>query len=239
MNKYYYDFHIHSCLSPCADDDMTPGNIVGMAKLNNLDIIALTDHNSCKNTAVCEKFAKEYDVVFVPGAEVTTSEEVHVVCLFPTVDKAVEFDKMLYDTIPDIKNKPEIFGNQFVIDESDEISDRHSKLLVVASGISISEIEQIVAEYGGFCFPAHVDRSSNSVISNLGMIPQGCLFPVVEVKDKDRFKSPEYDTLRDKVVFTNSDAHSLHKISECENYIRADKEIKTASDVIEVLKNSG
>ncbi len=235
MRQYRYDLHIHSCLSPCADNDMTPGNIVGMAKINGLDIIALTDHNSCKNVEVCEKFANEMDIIFLPGVELNTSEEVHVVCLFESVHQAKRFDSMLYNTLPDIDNNTDIFGNQYVTDDSDEVVSEEHKLLITASEISINDIEHILKDYNGFCFPAHVDRGSYSVVSNLGMIPQGCLFPIIEVYDKNRFEAAEFDTLRDKMIVMNSDSHVLHKIADPGCVFETNRELKTAGDVIAAL----
>ena len=85
MNRYYYDLHIHSCLSPCGDDDSTPNNIAGMASLKGLQIVALTDHNTCKNCPAIMKKAEEYGVTEIPGMELTTSEEIHVLCLFRNI----------------------------------------------------------------------------------------------------------------------------------------------------------
>ena len=116
----YYDFHIHSCLSPCADDDMTPHNIAGMGYIKGLRAMALTDHNTCKNChaffAACEKFG----IVPIAGMELTTSEDVHLVCLFPTLEKALAFDGALDSHRAKINNRPERFGNQIIMNESDE-----------------------------------------------------------------------------------------------------------------------
>ena len=94
MAALYYDLHIHSCLSPCGSEDMTPYNIAAMAALKGLDVIAVTDHNSCKNCPAVLAAAKEYGVLALPGMELTTSEEVHAVCLFETLDAAMAFDDM-------------------------------------------------------------------------------------------------------------------------------------------------
>ena len=94
-----YDLHIHSCLSPCGDDDMTPGNIVGMAAIKGLDVIAVTDHNSCKNCPAVLKLAQEYGVMAIPGMEINTSEEVHAVCLFPELSQAMDFDAYVLSLI--------------------------------------------------------------------------------------------------------------------------------------------
>ena len=109
MTELAYDLHIHSCLSPCGDDDMTPANIAGMAALKGLDAVALTDHNSCKNCPAFLAAAKEYGIIGIPGMELTTSEEVHAVCLFPELYQAMEFDRFVYSRLIKVKNRPEIF----------------------------------------------------------------------------------------------------------------------------------
>ena len=115
-----YDLHIHSCLSPCGDDDMTPGNIVGMAAIKGLDVIAVTDHNSCKNCPAVLKLAQEYGVMAIPGMEINTSEEVHAVCLFPELSQAMDFDAYVYERLMRFPNNEAIFGKQQICDENDE-----------------------------------------------------------------------------------------------------------------------
>ena len=110
MKRFYYDLHIHSCLSPCADDDNTPNNLLGMASLSGINILALTDHNSTKNCPAFFEAAAEYGIIPVAGMELTTSEDIHVVCLFGDLDSALRFDKSLDSYRIPIKNKPDIFG---------------------------------------------------------------------------------------------------------------------------------
>ena len=134
--RIVYDFHIHSCLSPCGDKDMTPQNIVNMAKIMGYDAIALTDHNTCGNCEAVVRIGKEVGITVIPGMELCTSEEVHVVCLFPDCQKANEFSDYVYSTLPHVKNKPNIFGEQIKMDEKDETVGYEEKLLITASGIS-------------------------------------------------------------------------------------------------------
>ena len=110
--KLYYDLHIHSALSPCGDMDMTPNNIVNMSIIKGLDIIAVSDHNSVGNVRSCLKVAERSDLVVVPAMEVETSEEVHVLCLFPDIESAEKMAEQVYAALGDIKNRPEIFGDQ-------------------------------------------------------------------------------------------------------------------------------
>ena len=235
--KYYYDLHIHSCLSPCGDNDMTPMNIVAMAKLKGLQIIALTDHNSCLNCSATEDTAKAQGIIFLPGIEVCTAEEVHVICLFPNISTALKMGEKAYRRIPSMRNRPEIFGHQFVVDENDSICAEETKLLITALDLSINDLEKSVSAVGGFSFPAHVDRNSFSIFSNLGGIPENCSFPVVEVKDPSHLPVlvSKYPELRGRASITNSDAHSLVDIAEREYYFEADC-LTCASDVIDFLK---
>ena len=139
MNKFYYDLHVHSCLSPCADDDMTPQNIVGMCALKGLQIVALTDHNSTKNCRVFCDTAKEYGICGIPGVELTTSEDIHMLCLFPSVEVAEEFEVVLESKRIMYKNKPEIFGHQYIVDENEVCTETIPYLLSYAVMLSVDE----------------------------------------------------------------------------------------------------
>ena len=121
MRDFYYDFHIHSCLSPCGSNDSTPASIAGFGVLNQLDILALTDHNSCSNCPAFFKAAHEYGIVPVAGMELTSSEDIHLVCLFKTLDAAMEFDNYVKGQRIPVKNREDIFGEQLIMDENDEV----------------------------------------------------------------------------------------------------------------------
>ena len=115
----YADLHIHSCLSPCGDQDMTPGNILGMAKIKGLDVVAISDHNAAGNLPAAQKIAEAYDLLLVPAIEITTREEVHMLGYFPSVEAAVSFGNMLKEHLPPKKNKPSLFGQQLIMNEDD------------------------------------------------------------------------------------------------------------------------
>lgn len=221
MRPVFYDLHIHSCLSPCGDMDMTPNNILNMALLKELDLIALTDHNSCKNCPALMRAAEGSGLVVLPGMELTTSEEVHVVCLFPALGNAMDFDRYVHDRLPDLDNRPEIFGEQQLLGWQDEPAGVEKKLLINATTIEISALPALVRAYGGFCYPAHIDRSSNSVLSNLGFIPPECGFRTLEVaKPEEFFANGKNQAYKEGyTVVTSSDAHYLENISEREHCI--------------------
>ncbi len=225
MNRYYYDLHIHSCLSPCGDDDNTPNNIAGMASLCGLNIIALTDHNSTANCPAFFEAAKRYGIIAVAGMELTTSEDIHIICLFEKLDDAMAFGKKIDEYKIPIKNRADIFGNQLILDGEDNIIGEEENLLINATMLSVTEVPQLVAEFGGICYPAHIDRQSNGIISVLGAFPESPTFNCVEFHDGS--KADEYIekySLADKKIIVSSDAHNLESIRDKENYFEIDDE---------------
>lgn len=216
--KIYCDLHIHSCLSPCGDGDMTPNNIANMAMLKGLHCIALTDHNSCGNCRSTAVAARRAGIGFLPGMELTTAEDIHAVCLFPDCDHAEAFDRMVYAQLPPIRNKPHIFGPQEYRDAQDVLLGYEERLLITATRISIIELEALTAQYGGICFPAHIDREANGIIAVLGAIPQECSFAYAEVSNHyTPLQNPAVDAaLQARRMLRHSDAHYLWDISEAQ-----------------------
>ncbi len=202
------DLHIHSCLSPCGDDDMTPFDLVGMAKLNGLDLIALTDHNSAKNCPSAAVAALEYEIGFIPGMEVTTMEDIHCVCLFPDVETALAFDRYLDPLRPGIRNRPDVFGKQLLMHPDGTVSEEPD-LLITALGLSIMDLPAAVKEFGGLFWPAHVDRDANGLFAILGSWPKELHADAAEI----RFRDPGGIPRRLKIV-RGSDAHRLRDMPE-------------------------
>ena len=213
--RLYYDLHIHSCLSPCGDSDMTPNNIVNMARLADLNLIALTDHNSCRNCPAILAAERGSGLTVLPGMELCSAEEAHVVCLFPTLEAAEAFDAAVLPTLPPIPNRPEVFGEQIIMDGEDTIIGRLEPLLVTASALSVDDIPALARRFGGTAFPAHIDRPSYSVTAALGDIPP-VGFTAAEITaagDTDTL-CRQYPLLRGLPLLQNSDAHYLHQIAE-------------------------
>lgn len=183
MIPLYYDLHIHSCLSPCGDDDMTPANLVGMAAVKGLDVIALTDHNTSKNCPAAMHHGAEYGVTVIPGMELTTEEEIHVICLFPSLQDALSFDTLIESKLMPFPNREDIFGNQQIMNEKDEVTGTVENLLINAVSVSFDDVFPLVSEYHGIAYPAHVDKTSTSLISNLGFVPPGSTFSCAEFHD--------------------------------------------------------
>lgn len=214
--KYKYDFHIHSCLSPCGDSDMTPNNLVNMAKILGADIIAVSDHNSLKNVPACTKIGEELGLLVVPSVELCTLEEAHILCLFDSLDGAMKFDKFLQSKVPDIKNKEKIFGSQQIMDENDALVGIEEKLLITGANISAEDIVEILKEFGGVAIPAHVDKSSYSLMASLGDIPKEYGFKTIEISSnssKQEFYE-KYSYVNPYLVIRNSDAHYLENMTE-------------------------
>lgn len=218
MPEYRYDFHIHSCLSPCGDNDMTPQNIAGMAALLGLEIIAITDHNTCKNAASVMAAGEEAGVLVIPGMELCTAEEAHIVCLFETLEGANGFDAYIYKNMPHIQNKAEIFGEQRMLSSADELVGMEENLLLVSSFVGVDEVCALAGEYGGIALPAHVDRDSYSVLAALGALPPEAGFAAFEATrgcDMEALyrANPGLAGLH---VVRDSDSHYLETLAESE-----------------------
>ena len=242
MQPVFYDLHIHSALSPCANDDMTPNDIVGMAILNGLDLIAITDHNAFSNARAVVNVARTAktlpgkELIVLPGIEVSTAEEVHVVCLFPDVESALGFEIDLIPYYSSLKNRIDIFGNQIVYNEQDNIISREKRMLIASTSISFDELYSLTHKHEGAFIPAHIDRSSFSVISNLGFLPPHLDIHTIEVSargvDNDFIKKSA-DLYKDKNIIFSSDAHQLWSISERENSIMLpERSAKAAIDFL-------
>jgi DNA polymerase III alpha subunit len=215
---------------------MTPYNLVNLAKIFGYDIIALTDHNSCKNCLSAVKVGEKIGITVVPGMELCTCEEIHNICLFPDVDSAVAFSDYVSGTLPNIKNREKIFGEQLIMDELDNILGKEEILLTTASSISISELDELVARYGGVCYPAHIDRSSYSVISALGDFPieveSKCFELTPKAKAEDYLE--KYPATKGRMIIRSSDAHYLENMREPEYMI--DLPENSAQALIDYLK---
>ena len=236
MIPLYYDLHIHSCLSPCGDDDMTPANIAGMAAVKGLDVIALTDHNSCKNCPAILKHGEEYGITVIPGMELTTAEEVHVVCLFPALGDAMAFDGYVYERLLPIKNREDIFGKQQIMDADDQVTGNVERLLIGATDISFDQVFGLVEAYRGIAYPAHIDKSTTSLLSNLGFVPPDSSFTCAEISTFDHLHQiqKEHPYFLQCKMLSSSDAHYLEDIREPDYQIYAKSQ--AAKDILEGLR---
>lgn len=208
--------HIHSVLSPCGDLEMGPKNIVQAALDNKLDIIAITDHNSTKMCKVVQKVASQYGITVIPGVEVTTKEEVHCLAYFHNFEQVDVFQAYLEANLPFFQNNVDYFGYQVVVDENDNILEEIETLLINGLNASIEEVEQKVHELGGVFIPAHINKTKNSIISQLGFIPLDLKIDALELS---KFTDPEKFTTTNphysKYTYVqNSDAHFIDNIGD-------------------------
>lgn len=218
MTPYFCDLHIHSCLSPCADDDMTPANIAGMAALNGLRIVALTDHNSAANCPPFFAHAARLGLIPVGGMELTTAEDIHAVCLFPDLDGTMAFDAFVAKRRCSIPNRADIFGHQYLTDEEDAVCGEIEELLIPATDLSLAEAHDEVTRRGGVLYPAHIDRTSNGILAVLGTFPPTPLFTAYELHDGGRADAltASHPLLSELVRTVSSDAHHLWDIAEAD-----------------------
>ncbi len=237
MNKYYYDLHIHSCLSPCGDDDMTPNNIAGMAALNGLNIVALTDHNSSKNCPAFFEACRRNGLIPIAGMELSTAEDIHLVCLFPELEQAMAFDKEIEGHLPNIANRPDIFGNQLILDENDVETGREDKLLITATDLWTADAIALARSFGAHVRPAHIDRTSNGMIAVLGDVPTEYGFNFVEFNDGGNKEAyfADYPSLEGRSAIVSSDAHHLWDIAEAMNCFELDDEPYSSAKVRQEL----
>lgn len=190
---------------------MTPWNMVGMAKIKGLDVVAVTDHNACLNAEDAMAAGREYGVAVIPGMEITSREEVHVLGYFYTLEDALKAGEEVYAHLPAIENNPLLFGNQIIMKDGDTPSGTLDKLLINATDLSVEEVCQLVRRHHGVPVPAHINRGSNGMIGALGLMPFLPEYPVVEVyKGVD---CPSYAT-KGRFLLHSSDAHRLEDIQE-------------------------
>lgn len=206
MMHFRADFHIHSCLSPCASLEMSPSAIARQAGAAGLNAIALSDHNCAFNLPAFAVACRQEGIACLYGLEVTSAEEAHMLCLFDRLEAALELGDRVYESLPDIRNIPDRFGDQPIVDEHDEIIGFAEKYLISASEYDVRSLLDMVHALGGLFIPAHIDRQVFGIISQLGFLPQEA-FDAVELtpRGNDRLA-------RHYPVVRNSDAHHLSAI---------------------------
>lgn len=235
--KVFYDLHMHSCLSPCGADDMTPNNLVNMAYLAGLQVIAVADHNTTRNVPAAMAVGKQVGVLVVPAMEMTTKEDIHVLCLLPDAERAEALRQYVYARLPQRKNRPKAFGHQYVMDENDEILEEEPQLLAFGADIGIYEVKKLLEQHQGLAVPAHIDRASYSLLGVMGLIDPAMGFSVYETTiGCDR------QALMEKYRFSggflsDSDAHDLTAIRDAERTLELSE--LTPRGVIEAVRALG
>jgi 3',5'-nucleoside bisphosphate phosphatase len=204
---------VHTVLSPCAEVEMIPPLIVKNALEKNISIIAITDHNSSRNFASVKNAAAGTSLTVLPGMELQTREEVHVLCLFDSVEQINELQQIVDLNLPDIKNQAEHFGEQFIVDETGGFLAREDRMLLSSVNISIEDAFRIVEDLGGLFIPAHVNRKAYGLIANLGFVPTDIDIKVVEIS---RHLTPaaalvQFPQLKGFSIIQNGDVHRLEE----------------------------
>lgn len=181
LKNFLADLHIHTCLSPCADMDMSPRRIIDKAVETGLDIIAVTDHNSGENIEVTARLAEARGITFLSGLEITSYEEVHILALFKDTVNALQMQDIVYRSLPAGENDERLYGHQLVVNEADEILGFNRRLLITATSMNASNIVNTIRSLGGLSIASHIDRETFSVISQLGFIPEDLSFDALEI----------------------------------------------------------
>jgi PHP family Zn ribbon phosphoesterase len=216
LSPYKLDLHIHTVLSPCTEiADMTPRAIVHTAIQRGLDVIAICDHNSARNTAATRRAAEGSGLTVIPGIEITTSEEAHIVGLFPSDVEAENAQEELYARLYG-ENDEEAIGYQVVVNESDEVEDLDKRLLIGATTLSAEKVANLIHAFGGLAIAAHVDRSGFGIFSQLGFIPEDLKLDALEVSKRSDFEAVQqkYRQAQAYTLVTSSDAHYLQDIGK-------------------------
>ncbi|HHY47943.1 MAG TPA: PHP domain-containing protein [Firmicutes bacterium] len=209
------DLHIHTALSPCGEPEMSPARIARMAVARGLHVIAITDHNSAENVEAVKVAGERLGLWVIPGIEVQTVEEVHVLGFFDTISGALSCQEMVYATLPREKNREEFFGEQLIMDYNDNVVGKCDRLLLTSARLSFEEAVSAITENGGMAIAAHVDRPAFSVIRTLGFIPEGARIEAVEVSPRRRVEDVlrEYPSLERFPAIVSSDAHRLEDMA--------------------------
>jgi 3',5'-nucleoside bisphosphate phosphatase len=211
MQTFRADLHVHTVLSPCAEIEMIPPLIVEAALERQIDLIAITDHNASANVAAVQKAAAGTGLVVLPGMEVQSREEVHILCLFETLEQLSTWQAEVDAALPDLPNRPDFFGEQLVVDEEGEFIRTMPRLLLTSTRFSIDEIYARVNALGGLVIPAHVERTSNGLFTTLGLVSPD--WPV-EAFEITRHSTPEsarakFPALGDYPLIQSGDVHML------------------------------
>ncbi|RIH64407.1 PHP domain-containing protein [Mariniphaga sediminis] len=216
MKKYRADLHIHTLLSPCADLEMTPNNIVKKARASGLHIIGITDHNATKHALLVKKIAEETGIFTLTGAEVTTKEEVHCLAFFAEQEQLHQFQDFIDENITRIPNTENYFGYQPVIDEQENILELVPYYLPAALKTDIHSLQQTVEKLNGIFIPAHIDRPVNGIISQLGFIPPGLKYDALGLSrhGSEKHVKKQYVLQNKTTLIRNSDAHFLEQIGD-------------------------
>jgi len=202
MKVFKGDLHIHTCLSPCASLDMSPVAIVEEGLNRGLDLIAICDHNSAQNVGAVIRAGSKRGLHVLPGMEINSVEEVHTLAIFDSERQATAMQEIVYRHLEGM-NSPDIFGEQVIVNEFDEVEGFNDKMLIGGTGLKLEEIVTEVHRLGGLSIASHVDRPSYSIISQLGFIPPDLDLDAVEIS----YRTNSIPEVKELPIIRSSDAH--------------------------------
>lgn len=214
MIQFRAELHIHTVLSACAGIEMVPPIIVSEAIARGINLIAITDHNASTNAGAVMRAALNTNLTVLPGIELETAEEVHMVCLFPDLEKLAKFQSVVDQNLPPRKNNELFFGAQLEVDSEGSFIRKDRRFLSTSTSLSIEEATVNVTECGGKYFPAHIEREENGILARLGRIPNEIVTPILEIS---RFTTPEkvlesHPELASKRFIQGGDVHYINDL---------------------------
>jgi PHP family Zn ribbon phosphoesterase len=211
LKEFRAELHVHTVLSPCAQVEMIPPLIVQQALEQEIRVIAITDHNATANIGAVQKAAAGSGLVVLPGMEIQTREEVHTLCLFDTLEQAKELQEFVDQHLPPIDNRPDFFGEQFVVDETGDFIRREERLLLNSLDASFHEVWDRVNRLGGLFIPAHVNRKAFGLLENLGLVPTDIPIEALEISRhiQPSAAPQKYPQIKGYPLLQGGDAHGL------------------------------
>jgi len=215
LRAYRCDLHVHTCLSPCADLEMYPSAVVEKSIAEKLDIIAICDHNASENMQFVLRSAEGKSLTILPGIEITSSEEVHLLALFDTLDDLKKIQDIIYDHLSGT-NREEVFGCQAIVNDLDEVEGFNDKFLLGATKLPLLDIINLIHSFGGIAIASHIDRESFSIISQLGFIDQDIPLDALEITRQTGIQGAriKYPELARFPFIESSDAHFIKDIGQ-------------------------
>jgi predicted metal-dependent phosphoesterase TrpH len=213
VKTYIAELHSHTVLSPCAEVEMIPPLIVQTAIEKGINLLAVTDHNASANVIAVQKAAQGTGLIVLPGMELQTREEVHLLCLFDTLDQLEVWQNLVDEHLPPLENDIDHFGEQFVVDETGEFIRRETQLLLTSADLSLEEAIEAVDALEGLAIPAHVDRKANGLLEILGFVPTDVAIEALEISRHITVEEAplRYPQIRGYPLIRDGDAHRLNE----------------------------
>ena len=234
LRPFKADLHIHTCLSPCTELDMSPRGILTSAKKKDIDILGICDHNSSENSPAVMKAAESMNIGVLPGMEITSQEEVHVLALFDAIENALKLQEYVYNNLPG-ENDEDAFGMQVIVNEKEEVLGFSDKLLIGATTIPLDEIIRSIHSLGGIAIASHIDREAFSIIGQLGFVPENLELDAMEISPRVTFEEAIKTYPYNYPITCSSDAHYPDDIGK--TYTTFLLEDKTIAEMKKALKN--